>query len=58
VCLIFAMNISVELLNLCCNNPEFIFFHRLFEEYFFVFKDVFLKILSLCMISIQEWLPK
>ena len=29
-------------------------FYPIFEDQFFVFKDVFMKILTLCMASIQE----
>ena len=31
------------------------FFNSLFEDPFFVFKDVFWEILSLCMVTFQDW---
>ena len=35
-------------------NPWFEYFYPLFEDHFFVFKEFFQKIMSLCMVSIQE----
>ena len=37
-------------------EPRLAYFSHHLEDHFFVFKEFFLEILSLCMVSISDWI--